>query len=181
MKSRKKIYLSLIIFIGLSVFLIFFVIQPLFQKIQELSADVLNQKSNAMFFEQSLKNLVVQKNLYQSYQPNLEKINQLFVNKEFPVEFISFLEESAKKDQLAMEISSMTAEKKETDPWSSFVFQIKVTGSFPDLMKFMAKLENIPYLTEVQNFKANEISSGKAKTEKTKEISADFLVKVYSK
>lgn len=158
MNPKKKIYLSLSIFGVVTILLIVLTIPPLFKKIKKNSEELLLQKNNLISFSEEIKSLQDSKGLYEDYRTNLEKIDELFVDPEIPIEFITFLEKNAVDSQLSIDISPGAAAKKETEPWPNLSFQISTNGSFTNFLKFLEKLENSPYLIKVLNLNLKRLT-----------------------
>ena len=155
---KNKINLSLIIFSILSISLIVFLIYPLFKEIKNNSEDLISKKQKLLSLETKIENLEKFQSLWQEIEPDFKKIDQLFIDSEVPVEFISFLEATARDCELSIEISSTLPSKIEKDPWPSLFFQISPTTSFPKFLRFLAKIETSPYLIEIQNLNAKRLT-----------------------
>jgi Tfp pilus assembly protein PilO len=174
MTITKKINLSIITFAILVILLVVFIIFPLFREIKDNSRELISQKESLATLEEKIGNLEKFKILYKELEQILEKIDNLFINSEVPVEFISFLETTAENCQQKIEISPTSAKKSEKELWSSLTFQIASTGSFPNFLKFLEKLETSPYLIEIKNINISKSGEGG-------DVKAIFSVKVFAK
>jgi len=187
----KKKTTIVIILLAVYFLLIFFVIRPVLNEIKENSNEIVALKGNIANLEEKAENLKKFKNLYQEYEPDLDKIDNLFISSEVPVEFIAFFESLTMKYELENKISLVSfkesEDKKETRP--SLIFRINSKGSFLNFSRFLEKMEASPYLLEVQDFsisktsRENEISGGTGESLEgeellIEEISANFSVKV---
>ena len=190
MTPRNKINLSLIIFSILSICLIVFIIYSLFDGIKKNSESLISQKAASVSFGAKIKELEEFQTVYQDLKPNLEKIDALFIDSKVPVEFINFLETTSQEYQNLIKISPGLPLKTERDPWLSIVFQITSTGSFPNFLRFLAKIETSPYLIEVQNLNVKRLTEkalmSKAPNQGLAEgslgdVEATLLIKVYAK
>jgi Tfp pilus assembly protein PilO len=185
MTLRNKFNLSLVIFILLSVILILFIIYPLFKEIKINSEDLISKKQNLTLLERKIENLKQYQTLWGQIEPNLEKIDKLFIDPEVPVEFISFLEETARDCDLSVEISPFPASKITEDPWSSLLFQIRTTASFSKFSKFLEKLETSPYLIKIQNLNVKRLTEKDLEQKAFEKFSLGdtintLLIKVYT-
>lgn len=178
MTTTNKIILSIITFIILVVLIIVFIIYPLFGEIKKNSNELISQKESLATLEVKIANLEKFKILYKDLEKILEKINNLFIDPEVPVGFIGFLEKNAEDCQLTIKISLTSAKKTEKDPWPSLTFKITPTGPFPNFLKFLAKIENSPYLIEIQNLNVSRL--GKGETSPLVNIQANLSIKVYT-
>ncbi|MDI6591776.1 MAG: type 4a pilus biogenesis protein PilO [Patescibacteria group bacterium] len=171
MNPNKKIYLTLAIFGILIISLIVFLIYPLFEEIKKDSEELLLQKKRMVSLTEQRENLKKIEDIYKNYQSDLDKIEKLLPDPEIPIELISFLEKASRDSEVGLEISSITKEAP-TNFWPSLSLQISITGSTPNSLKFLEKLENAPYLIEILNLNIRRSE---------KELKTSLLVKVYTK
>lgn len=155
-----------------------FLIYSLFQEIRKEAENFLWQKTRLLELKTKIKKLKEFQAVSEIYQPNLEKINQLFINSAEPINFIKFLEKEAARSQLLIEISPLLSKQKKDDPWPSLNFQLTLSGFFPDFLKFFKKLESSSYLIEILNLRVRKLSS---KEEEKEKINATLLIKVYAR
>jgi len=172
MAITKRIHLTLIIFSFLIILIIVFIVFPLFRGIKNNSKELIVQKEEFIALEAKITNLEKFKVLYAELQHFLKEIDNLFVDSRVPVEFISFLEKTSERCQLQIEILPTSDKKTEKDSWPYLTFQITPTGSFPDFLKFLEKLENSSYLVEIQNININKLTG----SEESKLSSSPFAV-----
>ncbi len=104
----KKNYLSIAVFGIISTLFAVFVVLPLFKEIKAVSQNLFLKKNKIVYLSEERENLQKIENLYKTYQSDLERIENLFVDPEVPIEFIGFLEKTAVSSQIKLEISSMT-------------------------------------------------------------------------
>lgn len=172
---KNKIYTISIVFILITIVLVFFVIFPFLEKIRSNSQKLISQKQDFANLEIKIKSLEQFKNFYQDYQPKLIKIDTLFVDKDAPINFIEFLEKNARDSQVTIEISLLPFEKIEDDHWSSLRFRIAIKGSPSNFLEFLDRLENSHYLVEVKGLNVERLNKNNTF------INAIFLLKVYTK
>ena len=175
METKNKVNLAIGIFGALIVLMVVFILVPFFQKISINSKELTSQKENLAVLEAKAANLERFKNLYSGLREILEKIDDLFVNAEVPVEFIGFLEDISSESNLAIKIVPSGEER--GGYWPSLSFQMTGTGSFDDLLKFLEKLENSPYLIEVKNVSVGALPEKEALPGWVK---ATFSLKVFA-
>ena len=126
----KKIYLSIAMFGIISTLLVVFVMWPLFKEIKAISQNLFLKKNKIVYLSEERENLQKIENLYKTYQSDLDRIENLFVDPEVPIEFIGFLEKSATDSQIKLEISSMTraAAKGENEATASLTTRAAAKG-----------------------------------------------------
>lgn len=162
MPSLKRTYSSLIIFAILSILLVAFVIVPIFKEIQETSDNIFSEKNKIFYLKEEKQNIQKIKNIYKTYQPDLDKMESLFFNPEVPIDFIGFLEKAASDSQVKLQISSMTKKTEKEDVWPSLSLQVLITGSFSNFSKFLDKIENGNYLIEVIDLNTRKLGEKEA-------------------
>lgn len=178
MTMEKKINTSIIIFLALIVFVNVFIVFPLLGEIKKNSQELISEKKNLAALDEQIASLQRFKILYKNLEEILKKIDNLFINSEVPIDFISFLEKTARSSSVNIDISPFSSEKADKDPWSSLNFQIVAEGSFSRLSSFLEKIENSPYLIEVQNL---TISQSTVEKKSPGDIKVLFSFKVFAK
>jgi len=158
MDIKKKINITIAIFLGLTILLIGFVIYPLFQGIKNDSKELVSQKQKIISLETKIENLGKFQTLWQGIEPDFQKIEKLFIDSEVPVAFISSLETIAKDCQMTIKISSAPSSGTEKDPWPSLFFQISSATSSPKFLKFLEKIETSPYLIEISSLNVRKLT-----------------------
>jgi len=171
MTIKNKINLSLVIFSILIIGFIAFLIYPLFEGIKNNSEDLTSKKQKILSLEAKIGDLEKFQSLWREIEPSFKKIDQSFIEPKVPVEFISFLEMTARDCAIDIEISSALPSKVEKDPWPSLFFQISSTSSFPKFLKFLAKIETSPYLIEIQNLNGKSLTKKELDSEDLEKFS----------
>ena len=151
MKEVSRINLSIIVFFVLTVLIFIFGVYPIFKDIEKNSEELVSQKKELVILEAQITNLEKFKIVYKNLEDILERIQGLFVDARVPVDFIRFLENTAESSSLDISISPTSSGKFGNDYWQSLIFQISSRGSFPNFLRFLEKLENSPYLIEIQS------------------------------
>lgn len=173
--SKNK-SLPLIILGIIALILVGLVVRSLFLSIKQNSENLVIQKGVLTELEKKSDNIKKFQSTYDIYQDNLKKIDQLFIDKEEPVEFIEFLEGEAHYSKLTIDLTPLAFEVGEKDFWPSTSFRVNMVGSFQNFLKFLDKIESSLYLITLSDFSLNK---------PTKNINGDidisFQMKVYTK
>ncbi len=129
--------------------------------------------------------------LTRNYQENSEEmavIENSFSELGAPVEFLGFLEETAKNTGLAIKTELYANPKAKTDVWNSVLIQIGFRGKSDNAIRFLEKIENNIYMAEVIEFTAKRLvaagkdgSGGSAAGYDKDLIEGSFSIKVYAK
>ena len=181
--SKNKIFITPIIGLLISFLLIVFLIWPVFMDIEAGSKEMLAQKGESSYIEIQNSKLESFKKNYESYKPNLERIDLSFVDSQDPVAFINFLEESASASNIEAEISLSQAFEK-TSALSSLAISLNVSaeGGFLNVLRFAEELENGHYLIEINKLTIRRAAGLLAKNDKNSgDVRADFLINVLAK
>jgi Tfp pilus assembly protein PilO len=176
MTARKKIYLTVLVFIVAISALVFLVIIPLFNGIKNYAIDLSSTKEERALLTAEIKNLSQFKKQFQEYKINLEKADSLLVNSEIPIEFTRFLEKLALDSGVKMEIYLVSSQPAKNGQWAVINYQLSVSGTFLNFSRFLEKLENAPYLIEAQGMNLQ-----KTVDNKIEKVSANFTIKVVAK
>lgn len=180
MNFAKKINITIAIIAIISFLLIFFLVRSFFFEIKNVSQNFLAQKEKLVFLTDKLESLQKFEGYFGEIKPNLEKIDAFFVDAEAPVEFIGFLENTAKNCEVSLKISPpQNVQKTEKDPWPFLNFQVSSTGYFSKFSKFLEKLESSQYLIEIQNLNVSRTSKTEASS--SVDVTTNLTLKVYTK
>jgi len=169
----------------IAVILIVLFIYPLFKAIRNNSQELFSTRMELVLFEDQIREIENFEEIYESYQPNLAKIGQLFVDPQNPTDFIQFLEKIAFDSGISMEISPLILSKEEKEPelWLSVTSQISSKGSFSNFLRFFEKLEASPYLIEAQNLILRKLNERELEKEgySLGNIKVISLIKVFTR
>lgn len=174
MTLKKKIYFSIIALAISASLIIAFIIFPLLKEINLGSEELVSQKANAIAIEEKTENLKKLSGIFQAAEPDITKINDLFINAQEPIGFIQFLEKISQESQVESKYSITAYNKDKKDTWPSLDFKIIISGSPANFLKFLEMLENAPYLIAVQNLNVAQMLDKKI-------IQVTLVFKVYAK
>lgn len=143
------------VIVSIVVLLLFGAIMPLIKGVKTKSSDYVN-------------NIAATNNLYADWlslrtaEKTLKKIDEnrlenIFLNPDQSLNFIVAIENIVKRNNLHHEIRlltlSPTAPNKGTiNQNPTLPFQLTIRGTFPDFMRLLKDLENLPYFVEIDIF-----------------------------
>ena len=136
---------------GLVVLISVFVIYPLLKEIKDDSQWFVSEKNRFTTLDERIGDLKKFDVLYKDREEILKQIDGLFIDPEVPVDFIDFLEKTGSQSSVNIDIAPFSAGKKDKESWPFLNFQVTVNGSFPSFLIFLEKIENSPYLIEIQS------------------------------
>ena len=191
MDQNKKIAIFSIILNLSALIVVLLIIYPLHNGIKQESENLILEKTILRQTIEKSKTLKQIEYQHKDCAKNLEKINNLFIPPETPINFIEFLENMAQDFNLSMKITPQAFEKQQDYSWTSMNLDINLIGSFPNLSKFIEKLEygcfpeanqKKGYLIEIANLRLKSLSEKdlqmkKFETSQAEDIDASFLIK----
>lgn len=182
--KKNKIQIIIAVIGALIILTLIFIVYRFLFDIKNNSQKLISQNMELVGLNSKIKNLEESKDVYKDIEDISNKIDQLFINSDMPVDFITFLEKTANECYISNPnnrgFSYGTTGKNPEDPWTSTSFQINLIGPFNNVMRFLDKIENGPYLIQVQNLNLNKLGQGSSTSTATN-FKADFSIKVFSK
>jgi len=169
--NNNKTYIAISVFVASAILMVIFLVFPAFQAISRASIDLSSQEKSLILFGERMNSLEGFKLVYNDLK--LVEVDNLFIDSEVPVEFIGFLEREAEETEVALEIAPASPRDSRQDSWPSLTFQINANGSFPQFLQLLEKLENSPYLIEINNLNISE-------AEEVGNVKSVFSIKVYT-
>jgi len=148
MNDHQKIYLSIGIFIVIIVLITGFLICPLAKEIKQES--ILTAKNNQELLALKKIDIDYLKQIEFKYKEITEDLGALKINlnEKQIIDFIVELEKNAINTSNDLEIKSADYP----------IFNLVLTGSFENLMKFIGWLENSTYLVSIESMQARKLT-----------------------
>ncbi len=160
MMTRNKNNLLLSLFSLAGILMIIFLIMPVLRSIKGISKEIISQKKEIRSLEEQVRDLNEFRSNEEKIRSGLDKANLLFANPGAPIGFISFLENLSNDCRLKLRISPGPVIKGNKKTWPSLIFSLSLTGSFPDFLRFLEKLESGPHIVEIQNINIKRVEKG---------------------
>ena len=129
--------------------------------IRQASADLVNIKKELVLFQAKLSGEEDLKENYQKIEPDLEKIENSFVNSEVPVDLIKFWEQTAMNSGVYINIAPISSSADDKDKkyvWDYMNFRLSLFGSFSNLLRFLERIEAGPYLIEIKDLSIQKLN-----------------------
>lgn len=179
---QNKIYLILGALGIIIVILLLSIIFPLVNNIKRLAAEF-DQKNNllASYKEKAESYLGQLRSDYFKLAPEISKINDSFVSPEKVIDSILAVERAAALTNNYQEI-------KEVKEDGALSFQVSLWGSFPNLIKFLARIENLNYFVDSESLQITRVGErelvnleGKGIMVKGGDVRSVINIKAYTK
>lgn len=182
MGTNKKVIIASI----LGIVILLFISAVIFQTVKDIkknSGALIYQKKELVLLENKIKDLKEFEKEYKINKGELEKIDKLFIEPENPVElinFLNFLRKTAADSEITINIFPSSPKKEvPEEPWPFIGFQISGKGKFKNLIGFLEKIENSPYLIDISGFSIRIMSEAEKKSS-ADEISANLFLKTFT-
>ena len=147
---KNKITASLVGFIVIISSLVYFIVIPTIREIKEMG-NVINAQREDLEKKyikgQSLRQLT--ENL-SKIEPKLELLDQIFINKNRELEFITSLENEANKNQISQKINLSAPQKAENQNFQKTNLQLLTKGGFTKQLQYLVNLEHLSYYINVK-------------------------------
>lgn len=174
MNTVQKTYLSAAIFITAALLLFVFAVYPLLEGVKKSSKSSMSAKNELASFTVQDELRREGKALYQKHITDLERMDNLFIDPEVPLELLSFLEREAAAVKMPTDVISITSKPADKDPWPSLIIKLSGLGDFASFLRFLEKVETGPYLIEVLDVTAKKLPNGAG-------VDTTMSIKVYTK
>jgi len=184
MKEKTKIIIAILISLFCDLLIVLFLVAPAFGAIKQASFELLYYKKKLAQIKGEVANFQDFEAHHQLYLQNLQEMNalvenQLFIDKEVPLELVSFCQEEASRENLQFEITPLrissqeeSSQEGEKPPFDFLILRIKLEGKFPNLLRFIKRLESSQWLIQIQQINIS-------KQEET--VEANLLIRAYAK
>jgi len=172
MSPYKKIYISLATFGAIILLFLFLVYLPWAAQIKKSAEDLIFQKEAFFSLKESQEALEKLRKDFINLKPEVEKIEDLFLESENPVEFLNYLEETALSSGILIQTSALSFGGKNNGAFPYLSLQVSFKSRFFNFSKFLDRLENSSFMLEIQNLNVRKIGD---------EVSVSFPLKVFTK
>lgn len=147
---KNKITASLIGFLIIILSLIYFIVLPTIKEIKAMGNAIKAEREDLekkYIKGQSLKQLT--ENL-KKIEPKLELLNQIFINKNRELEFITSLENEANKNQVSQKINLSAPQQEKNQNFQKTGLELQTKGNFIKQLKYLSSLEHLSYYINVK-------------------------------
>ena len=159
---KQKIIANSALMIAIILGIIFFVIIPGLNSVKGLMENIISQKIE---LEQTMikeKNNSKISEKIKKIEPQMSKFEQIFINQNRELEFITTLEDIANKNKVAQKIS-LTPVLESGGNFKKTPLNITAKGEFKNIMEYLTGLESSNYYI---NIKSIELASSRARAPK---------------
>ena len=152
MKAKQKIVIATASFGAFTVIFLVMVVYAVLQGVLEDRGQVLTHKRELLQLQEYEKSSRELEMFSTQYAGEFLLLEDLLVDSETPIAFFRFLDGTADLFRLRIEKAPGAVQHLKGDRWPSFEIRFAGDGVYPDVMAFLQKIENGPYLLEIKNF-----------------------------
>ena len=176
--SYKRELVVAVGFVVLNLVILFLGGWFLTSKIISSSAQLTEEKGVLEVTQKNWEQITRSQKETQSIKSELAKIDEAFVSKNEPIEFIDLLENLAQKTNnlFGIELMTLGADPKKSE--NALLFQIRLTGNFSNLMHFLNYLENMKYQAQVQTLNISRVGASASQTSGGQQIPSDSVYSI---
>lgn len=151
MRVKNRLISIFAFLIILDLVIIYFFIFPTINKIKSTRNEIINLKIDLENKVTREKNMADLNQKIKKIEPQLEKINQIFVNENREIEFITALEDLEKKYKVTQTLNLEVNNKQKGENFTKVPIHLEVKGSFSDLMNYLNGIESLSYYVNISN------------------------------
>jgi Tfp pilus assembly protein PilO len=149
--KNKLVYLSAI-FVSIVVGVVFIAVLPTINEIKNLRKNIISKKIE---LEETLikeRNMSKLNEKVKIIEPKLEELNNIFINENKELEFITTLEGVAINNNVKQTINLMTESAIAENGYKKIPLNLSVTGNFINVVKYLTEIESLNYYIDIKNF-----------------------------
>ncbi len=157
---KNKIIASLVGFLAVIFCLIYFVVRPTIMDIKAMGSEIEAQRvdlEKKYIKGQSLRQLT--ENL-KKIEPKLNLLDQIFINKNRELEFITSLENQAANNQIAQKINLSPTQPTASQEFQKNSLQLFTNGGFIKQLSYLTSLESLSYYINIKLLELSLASGG---------------------
>jgi len=139
--------------------IVYFVIFPSLDNIKDKKNEIIAEKikiEKNKIYQLTSKN---QENQLKNIETDLEKIEQIYINRNKELEFITTLEGLAKTNNVEQKIDILFARETKKEEISEIPISLSATGNFENILSYLRNLNNLPFLINVDLINLEKISN----------------------
>ncbi len=188
--SKNKLYLQLIISIlilGVFVKASLYV----FGLIESQNDKIINKKIELIQINQKRENMLKSLGKYKSLEASISKLDNSLLSSGSELDFIIFLEDIAKKNNLNKEInilgtSNDKKKKKTKTNINNMNFSVLLSGSFEGTLAFIKEIQLAPHYASIMSVSFSKIGSGVSRVKEAEypleenDVKTSLTVRVYT-
>jgi len=153
MSLNRKTFFTAVVFLTLFAGVIFFVSLPLVATIKNINAEIAEQRQKIAIYDSRISK-TREFEAFARQEKDMDNLSRVFVDGQMPLDFINSLETAARDVGVTIKLSSSLSQsvRANVGGWPSISIEAELSGQIPGILRFVKKIENSPYLVEIQSF-----------------------------
>ena len=178
MRAKQKLIVATLSFGTFSMLFLGVILYPVFQGVARDHKEVLAHKRELLQLRSDQESSNEFGKIVEQYTGEFQRMGNLFVDSDTPIALFRFLDEAAASFGLRTEKALGSLQLLQGDRWPSLEVRLAGEGPYPDIMAFLQKIENAPYLLEVKTLNMSQKRGGQQNQER---IEFSLSMKVFMK
>lgn len=154
---KKKLFIINGILLAAVGAIIYFVVVPSLKEIKRMQADIEAQRTDLEEKYQKGQSLKKLTESLEAIEPKLERLDQVFINQNRELEFITALEDIAGKQGVDQKITLGKIQPAKNKDYQKMPITISAGGRYADLIRYLLALESSNYYINISSI---EIAGG---------------------
>ncbi|HOZ56408.1 MAG TPA: type 4a pilus biogenesis protein PilO [bacterium] len=157
---KNKLFISVGLLLTANLAMIYFLTIPATDSIKDSRNDIINLKidlENKIIREKNISTLNEKIN---KIEPQLQKINQIFISKNREIEFITALEGLENKHNIKQKLNINLNSPNQDNDLGKIPLNINASGNFQNLMDYLAGIESLNYYINIENISLTKNNAG---------------------
>jgi hypothetical protein len=179
MEIKREIYIIILVSFLFAVALVLFFVYPLLKEIKNDSQQIISQKNDVLLLKNDFDEVQKFQKKYETFKPDLDKLDGMFVDSQNPVDFIKFIEKFASDFEIEAELSAPSFSQ--DGPPNFIELRLSCMGDFPKILKFINALETGNYLIQVKNLDIKNFKDIQGSKKAVIKTQAAFSIKAFTK
>jgi len=156
---KKKIIIVFGVLISVVIVLTILVIIPSIKNIKEIATDIMSRRADVE--KKYIKGMNLNKltNGLKTIEPQLNKLDDIFVEENKMLDFITTLEKIAEKNKITQKINPALTQKVSYDNYKKIPLQIFSQGNYINQIKYLDEIESLNYYINVKLIELTGVNS----------------------
>lgn len=149
---KKRVYINILIFVSIVSAMFYFGFVYFVEKERNLSLEIISKKKEIEQFKLQSEQIGEIRDAHREWREKTETVLKSIVRRSKLFDYVIEIRNLADENNVELEtIISAKDKGRINDNFSYTYYKIRAAGSFNDVMKFLACVENLKYYSEMEN------------------------------
>jgi Tfp pilus assembly protein PilO len=146
---KRKITLVIVVFLLASALIVYLIIINTINNIKQLRVNIITQEVGLEKEMAREKNINILSEKLDKIEPQMKKFEQIFINQNRELEFITTLEDIALSNKVLQKISLNLNAAKAEQTYKKIPLALNIQGNFYNILQYLTSLENLNYYINI--------------------------------